>query len=191
MGSCPCPPPWHLSPERAQGGGGSHTAGVRRLGEGGRRKRRELIKGEGAQRQRGSGRVRVWAQNNPSNSNNNNGIIQAFESRADKGVPMLEGASIPVQLADTPTAPSQLPLITPPISSRPWMTATAQASCYHGVPSMGDSAHASMDPLPQLLWPDSQALDPGLRISCVTLGEPLPTPRAGMLSDMVVQEKHP
>lgn len=170
MGSRPCPPPWHLSPERAQGGGGSHTAGVRRLGEGRRRKRRELIKGEGAQRQRGSGRVRVWAQNNPSDNNNNNSIIQAFESWADKGVPMLEGVSTPIQLADTPTAPSQLPLITPPISSRPWMTATAQASCYHGVPSMGDSApclHGSPAPASLARLPCSgprsanQLCDPG------------------------------
>ena len=137
----------------------------------GRRKRRELIKGEGAQRQRGSGRVRVWAQNNPSNNNNNNNsIIQAFESREDKGVPMLEGASTPVQLADTPTAPSQLPLITPPISSRPWMTATAQASCSHGVPSMGDSApclHGSPAPASLARLPGSgprsanQLCDPG------------------------------
>lgn len=58
-------------------------------------------------------------------------------------------------------------------------------------PPWGTVPHASMDPLPRLLWPDSHALDPGLRISCVTLGEPLPTPRAGMLSDLVVQEKHP
>ena len=128
-------------------------AGVRGLGEGRRRKRRELIKREGAQRQRGSGRGRIWAQNNPSNNNNNNSIIQAFESWADKGVPMLEGDSTPVQLADTPTAPSQLPLITPPISSRPRMTGLLLPRC---------SLHGGQCAMPPCIpCPDSLARLPG------------------------------
>lgn len=40
VGSRPCPPPWHLSPERARGGGGRDKAGAQGLGEGRSQKRR-------------------------------------------------------------------------------------------------------------------------------------------------------
>ena len=61
VGSRPCPPPWHLSPERARGGGGRDKAGARGLGEGrsqkrrGARKRGRGLRDKGAQGEEESG----------------------------------------------------------------------------------------------------------------------------------------